>query len=133
MLSTGCPKAFFLMARLMLSNSAEAGFSSLDATVARAFFRTGSELSAGWPETGTSGFAAVVNFDLEGRPEVCISGLMIWGRAFSSTGSLSSDGAADGGFVVAAAAAGLAGADGGLAVFAATDVGLAGLVVFGAT
>jgi len=38
----------------------------------------------------------------------------------------------DGGFAVVAAGAGFAAADGDLAVFAATDVGLAGLVAFGA-
>jgi len=38
----------------------------------------------------------------------------------------------DGGFAVVAAGAGFAAADGDLAVFAATDVGLAGLFVFGA-
>src|SRR6476659_9851597 len=47
MVSTGCPKVFFLIARFMSSNSTDAGSSIFAATVVLAFFRTGSDASAG--------------------------------------------------------------------------------------
>ena len=60
MVSTGCPKVFFLMARFMSSNSADAGFSIFAETVVFAFFRTGSDVSAG---AGGSGFFVVGEAD----------------------------------------------------------------------
>jgi hypothetical protein len=132
MVSTDCPNVFFRMARFMPSNSAEVGFSSFDATVVLAFFRTGSDLSTDLPGAGPLNLAAVVKLPLEGWPDARISGFMIGGGAFSSAESFSSPGWTDGGFADVAGGAGVAAADGGLAVFAATDVGLAGLVVFGA-
>ena len=65
---------------------------------------------------GPSGLAAVVKLPLEGSTDARLSGFVIGGGAFSSAESFSSPGWTDG----------------GLAVFAAMDVGLAGLVVFGA-
>src|SRR5262245_18536507 len=133
MVSTDCPNVFFRMARFMPSNLADAGFSSFDATVVLAFFKTGSDLSTDWLGAAPSGLAAVVKLPLEGSTDARLSGFVIGGGAFSSAESFSSPGWTDGGFAgVVAAGAGFIAADGGLAVFAAMDVGLAGLVVFGA-
>src|ERR1700694_2397094 len=47
MVSIGFPNVFFLIARFISPNSADAGSSIFAATEIFAFFRTGSELSAG--------------------------------------------------------------------------------------
>src|SRR5215475_6138338 len=72
MVSTGCPNVFFLMARFMSSNSADAGSSNLDAIVVFAFVRIASELSswvadarfvfAGLAGNGVTAFATFLGF-----------------------------------------------------------------------
>src|SRR5215475_1254599 len=107
MVSTGCPNVFFLMARFMSSNSADAGSSIFAATVVFAFFRTGSAVSTGWPDAATSVFAGVSGLGFFsaglGAPDDGVSGFMIIGESvFSSVVSFTSAGLSDDGAVVLA-------------------------------
>src|SRR5262245_51346166 len=59
MTSNDWPNVFCLVARLISTNSAAAGFSIFAATVIFAFFRTGSGISDGGPVAGPSGFGSI--------------------------------------------------------------------------
>src|SRR5262245_59638131 len=59
MTSNDWPNVFCLVARLISTNSAAAGFSIFAATVIFAFFRTGSGISDGRPVAGPSGFGSL--------------------------------------------------------------------------
>ena len=59
MTSNDWPNVFCLVARLISTNSADAGFSIFAATVIFAFFRTGSGVSDGRPVAGPSSFGPI--------------------------------------------------------------------------